>query len=467
MVGRPQVKDSHPLYFFLMQKPKPNEDLAEIVRASASKPARKNLILFIAITLLGGVVWYFFNRSSDSDGKPEFVTDTVKRGRISLIVTAAGNLAPTNQVIIGSVLSGTIDELYVDTNDKVKKDQPLAKLDTSKLEQQTERSRALRLAAKARVTQVEATLNENKASLARQEELLKLSEGKTPSRATMETSRATVARTEADLESAKAAVAGAEADVRAFESDLEKAIICSPVDGVVLSRSIEVGQTVAASFTAPTLFTIAEDLKKMELLVSVSEADIGRVEVGQTATFSVDAWPTRSYTATLKKVAFGSANNNMTSTGESNNNGNDSAATTGIVTYSTELDVANDDLSLRPGMTASVDIAIEDKKDIMVVPNTALRFNPEVAAAIGKPSKSKQTIVETLMPGRNRWRSPSAPKSGARTDEPHVWILKNGKPEMVIVKTGITDGLRTEITGDSLSEGVPIIVSIKPLEKAE
>ena len=449
-----------------MQQPNPNEDLAEIVRGGASKPVRKGLIMLIAIAIISGGVWYYSNRDNDENGEPKFVTEPLKRGHISLIVTAAGNLAPTNQVIVGSELSGTVKELYIDTNDTVKKDQPLAKLDTSKLEQQTERSRASRLAAKARVSQAEATLAENKASLARQEELHKLSEGKTPSRATMENSRATVARAEADLESAKAAVAGAEADVRAFESDLKKAIICSPVDGVVLSRSIEVGQTVAASFTAPTLFTIAEDLKKMELLVSVSEADIGRVEVGQTATFSVDAWPTRSYTATVKKVAFGSANNNTTSTG-SNNNGNNSAASTGIVTYSTELDVANDDLSLRPGMTASVDIAIVDKKDILVVPNSALRFDPEIAAAIGKPKKSDKTIVQTLTPSRGRWRTPTAPKPGARTVEPHVWILKNGKPEMVIVKTGITDGLQTEINDDSVPEGAPIIVSIKPNEKTE
>ena len=239
-------------------------------------------------------------------------TPESKTGRISLIVTAAGNLAPTNQVIVGSELSGTAKEVYVDTNDPVKKGQPLAKLDTSKLDQQTERSRAALLAAKARVSQAEATLAESKAALARQEELHDLSGGKTPSRATMETSRATVARAEADLESAKAAVAGAEAEVRAFERDLEKAIIRSPVDGIVLARSIEVGQTVAASFTAPTLFTIAEDLKKMELLVAVSEADIGRVEAGQTATFSVDAWPSRTYTAKVKKVAFGAVGTGTT-----------------------------------------------------------------------------------------------------------------------------------------------------------
>jgi HlyD family secretion protein len=449
-----------------MQKPKPNEDLTEIVRAGASKPVRKRLIMLLSIALIGGGAWYVSKRNSNADQGPEFVTEPAKRSRISLIVTAAGNLAPTNQVIVGSELSGTVDEVYVDTNDAVKKNQPLAKLDTSKLEQQTERSRASRLSAKARISQAEATLAEGRASLARQEELLKLSDGKTPSKATMENSRATVARAEADLESAKAAVAGAEADVRAFESDLQKAIICSPVDGVVLSRSIEVGQTVAASFTAPILFTIAEDLKKMELLVSVSEADIGRVEVGQTATFSVDAWPTRSYTARVKKVAFGSANN-TTGTGGSNNNGNNSAATTGIVTYSTELDVANEDLSLRPGMTASVDIAIVDKADIVTVPNSSLRFDPEMAIAISKPKKNDKTIVQTLMPSRGRWRTPPAPKPGARTAVSHVWILKNGKPQQIIVKTGITDGLQTEITDDSISEGAPVIVSIKPTEKSE
>jgi len=445
-----------------MRKQKTNEDLAEIVRGAASKPVRKWLITLTLTALVGVGVWYYLNRTRDADGEPEYVSEPVKRGRISLIVTAAGNLAPINQVIIGSELSGTVDEIYVDTNDLVKKDQPLAKLDTSKLEQQTERSRALRLAAKARVSQAEATLAESKAALARQEELLEISGGKTPSRATMENSRATVARSEADLESTKASVAGTEADVRAFESDLQKAIIRSPVDGVVLSRSIEVGQTVAASFTAPTLFIIAEDLKKMELLVSVSEADIGRVEEGQTATFSVDAWPTRSYTATVKKVAFGSANNNTTGTGGGGSNGN-SAAVTGVVTYSAELDVANDDLSLRPGMTASVDIAIVDKQDIVMVPNTALRFDPEAAAAVGKPDESKRTIIQSLVPGRHRWRTPQKVKPGSRTTEPHVWTLKNGKPEQVIVKIGITDGLRTEITDASVSEDTPVIVSIKPV----
>lgn len=445
-----------------MNRPESNEDLATVVQRGRSRPLRKWLLILAGIAVLGGGAWFYLTTNGKDETRAEYVTEPAGLGGISLVVTAAGNLAPTNQVVIGSELSGTIVEVNVDTNDPVKKGQPLAKLDTSKLNQQTERSRAALLAAKARVSQAKATLQEAKAAFSRQQELHQLSGGKTPSRATMETSRATVSRAEADLESAEAAVAGAEAEVRAFERDLEKAIIRSPVDGVVLSRSVEVGQTVAASFTAPTLFTIAEDLRKMELLVSVTEADIGRVEAGQTATFSVDAWPTRSYTATVKKVAFGSNNNQ--STGGGNNNANSSASTTGVVTYSAELEVANDDLSLRPGMTATVDIAIVDKQDILVVPNSALRFDPEAAAAIGKPDETKRTLVQSLSPGgRRHWRrGSSASQGGSASDGPRVFTLANGEPVEIPVTPGITDGRITEITGGSLKPGTLVIVSIKP-----
>jgi HlyD family secretion protein len=387
------------------------------------------------------------------------VTEPAKTGRISLLVTAAGSLAPTNQVVVGSELSGTAQEVYVDSNDTVKKGQPLAKLDTSKLNQQTERSRASLLAAKARVSQAKATLQEAKASYARQQELHAISDGKTPSRATMETALATVSRAEADLESANAAVAGAEAEVRAFERDLEKAIVRSPVDGMVLSRSIEVGQTVAASFTAPTLFTIAEDLRKMELVVSVVEADIGRVAEGQTATFSVDAWPGRSYTAKVKKVAFAAAG----SASSNNNNNNNATASGGIVTYSTELEVDNDDLSLRPGMTATVDIAIVDKPDILVVPNAALRFDPVAAAAVGKPKEDDSTLLQNLSPSRRRWRSLGKSEvRGSDDQDPRVFTLKGGEPVEIHVTPGITDGRFTEITGGDLPPDTPVIVSLKP-----
>ncbi len=441
-----------------MPNPDPTVDLARIIRRGASRPWRKWLVIGLAGTLIVGGLLYYRSRANTSADASEFVTEPVKRGDISLVITASGTLAPTNQVVVGSELSGTAQEVMVDTNDPVKKGQPLAKLDTSKLNQQTERSRAALLAAKANVTQAEATLRESEAALARQQELHRLSGGKTPSQAAMETSLATVARAKADLESSKAAAAGAEAEVRAYERDLEKAIICSPVDGVVLARSIEVGQTVAASFTAPTLFTIAEDLRKMELLVAVAEADIGRVEVGQTATFSVDAWPTRTYTAKVKKVSFGAA----TTTGT-----NGAATTTGgVVTYSTELEVANEDLSLRPGMTATVDIEIVEKKDILTIPNAALRFDPVTAAEIGKPADdTKRTLVQSLSPGGGRrwWRGSNPPKSSPRAKGPRVWTLKDGQPVEVLVEVGISDGRHTELLGNGLTEDMPLIVSVKPL----
>ncbi|MEO5915084.1 MAG: efflux RND transporter periplasmic adaptor subunit [Luteolibacter sp.] len=434
-----------------------SEDLATIVASGASRPLRKWIFITLAVALIGAGVWYYLRRNNGGEQKADYQTGESKIGRISLIVTAAGNLAPTNQIIVGSELSGTAKEVLVDTNDQVKKGQTLAKLDTTKLDQQTDRSRAALLAAKARVSQADATVAESKAALARQEELLEISGGKTPSRATMETSRATLSRAMADLGSAQAAVTGAEADVRAFESDLAKTIIRSPVDGIVLARSIEVGQTVAASFTAPTLFTIAEDLKKMELLVNVSEADIGRIEVGQTATFSVDAWPSRSYTAKVKKVAFGAVGTGTTA------NAATGTASGAVVTYGTELEVTNEDLSLRPGMTATVDIAIVDKRDILVVPNSALRFDPVAAAAIGKPDTTKRTLVQSLSPGGGRrWRGAPPAKAGSSDSTPKVWTLKNGEPLEIKVTPGITDGRVTEITSEGLAAGTPVIISIKP-----
>jgi HlyD family secretion protein len=440
-----------------MTSPDSPQDLATIVASGASRPVRKWIFIIIAIAVIGAPAWYFLKSNGNDEQKADYQTQEARTGRISLIVTAAGNLAPTNQIIVGSELSGTAKEVLADSNDQVKKGQILAKLDTTKLDQQTERSRASLLAAKARVSQAEATLVESRASLSRQEELHQLSGGKTPSRATMETSRATVNRAQADLESAKAAVTGAEADVRSFESDQARSIIRSPVDGIVLARSIEVGQTVAASFTAPTLFTIAEDLKKMELLVNVSEADIGRIEVGQTANFSVDAWPARSYTAKVKKVAFGAVGTGTTA--------KEGAATSNAaVTYSTELEVTNEDLSLRPGMTATVDIAIMDKENILVVPNAALRFDPVAAAAIGKPVDSKRTLVQSLSPGGGRRWGRGAPpaKAGSSDSTPKVWTLKDGEPSEISVTLGITDGKLTEITGGDLTAGTPVIISIKP-----
>lgn len=433
-----------------MSKPDTSEDLATIVARGADHPARKWFIIALCFAALGAGGWYYKSRNKTTHEGPTFLTEPLERGDISIKVTATGTLAPINQVTVGSELSGTAAEIYVDTNDLVKKGQPLAKLDTIKLESQTERSRAVLQAAKARVSQVSATQKEAEANLARLVELHRLSGGQTPSKAEMETAEATVARAVADLESAQASVSQADADLKSIERDLGKTIIRSPVDGTVLTRKLEVGQTVAASFTAPELFIIGEDLRKMELNVAVGEAEIGRLAAGQEAEFEVSAWSQRVYKASVKKVLFGSV------------------ITNNVVTYSTELDVNNDDLSLRPGMTATAEIFVERKENILVVSNAALRFDPEAAAKLGKKEDdSDRTLVQRMSPGGGRWRrggggggstagSPD-PKRGAR-----IWVLQDGKPVEYPVKVGITDDNVTEVTGEGLTEGMSVIVSAKP-----
>lgn len=430
---------------------KASNDLSSLVEKGAEKPLRKWLTI-LGLLLLAGGGYYFYKLKNPADtGEPKFETRSLERGNISIQITATGNLAPTNQVTVGSELSGTAAEVYVDTNDKVTKGQPLAKLDTSKLTQQTNAGQANLVAAQASVTQSEATVVEAEASYRRFEKLHEISGGKTPSQAEMDTSLATVNRAKADLESAKASVAVADANLKNNERDLSKTIIRSPVDGVVLTRSLEVGQTVAASLSAPELFVIAEDLRKMDLVVTVAEADIGRVADGQSASFTVDAWPTRTFNATVKKVAFGSKTTNN------------------VVTYDVELAVANDDLSLRPGMTATADISVAKQENVFLVPNVALRFDPASLQADTNSKEEKKTLVESLGPPK-RFRTPSSPKrlnKGEKGEKPQdtgtIYVLRNGKPEPIKVKTGLTDGRNTEVSSDELKEGAPIILtSIQP-----
>lgn len=405
----------------------------------------------LLVAIGGGGAWWWKQRAGSQTTAPPFMTQPLERGNISLTVTATGNLEPTNQVTVGSELSGAVLEVFVDSNDQVKKGQPLARLDTSRLDRQIEGARAGLGSAKARVAQAQATLREQEATLARQKELHRLSGGKVPSKAEMEGAIASADRAKADLGIASASVGEAEAQIKMHESELAKAIIKSPIDGIVLSRSVEPGQTVAASFTAPELFVIAEKLEQMKLKVAIAEADIGRVEIGQRASFTVDAWPDRSYRANVTKVSFGSA------------------VTDNVVTYQTELEVTNDDLSLRPGMTATADVAVAERDQVLLVPTAALRFTPAPAAGEAKgpaAAQEKGSFVQSLVPMRRR--GPRGPrgqggdqrKGGNRPSQ--IWILKEGKAEPLKVRVGITDGRRTEIEGEGVSEGLPVILRQTP-----
>ena len=428
-----------------MKPPKPEKDLAVIIEEAKPRHPFVKWIIIAAVLAAGAATWYFVFRKSGDKGAPTYTTEVLKRGDLSLTITATGNLEPTNKVTIGSEISGLVKDVLVDTNDRVEKGQELARVDTTKLNQQADRSRAAQLSATSRVALATATLTENEASLQRREELLKLSGGQTPSKADMDAIRATVARSKAELASANAAVSEATATLSANETDLAKAVIRSPVTGIVLKRKVERGQTVAAQFTAPELFIIAENLEKMKLRVGISEADIGKLANGQHAKFTVDTYPDRTFTAEVKKVTYGS---------EVVNN---------VVTYDTELEVPNGDGNLRPGLTATVEIDVGGKKDVLLVPSTALRFDPARAAAAAGPAGGPQrTLVQSLTPGPGRRgfsRDPAPGAAGPLRDTPEVWVLRDGKPVALPVKTGSSDGFFTEVSGDGIAEGLAVIVS--------
>lgn len=435
-----------------------SKDLATIVHGGRSKPIRKWIITIVVLAaIIAGFLYYRSKATEDSD-KPVFVTEPLKRGNLALGITATGNLQPTNKVTVSSELSGIAEAVYVDTNDEVKKGQQIAKLDTRKLDQTTAKTRATLAAAEARVNQAMATVREANANFERLDDLHKLSGGRTPSKAEMDSAAATADRAKADLENLTATVAGAKADLAANESDLSKAVIKSPVDGVVLTRSLEVGQTVAASFNAPELFVIAEDLRKMELLVAVAEADVGQVEGGQNATFTVDAWPGRIYKAKVKKISYGST------------------ILDNVVTYQAELEVSNDDLTLRPGMTATATIDVAKREQVLLVPATALRFHPQDPnEKTNAGPQQKKTFIQSItvqFPRRsNSGRPPGGGAGGGggrgsrggegreeKSGEANIWILSEGKPKQIKVKTGLSDGRNTEIITDELKPGDEIII---------
>ncbi len=380
--------------------------------------------------------WYYWQAQKSSSALPTYVSETVRKGSLTLTVSANGTLQPTRAVNIGSELSGTVKRVLVDVNDRIKIGQILVELDTAKLVDQVTRSRASLLAAQAQEAQSKATVKESQAGLARFEEVARLSGGKVPSATELDSSRANVARAIAAEASASANVNVARATLSTDETNLAKASIRSPINGVVLSRTVDPGNAVAASLQAVTLFSVAEDLTKLRLDVSVDEADVGSVKDGQKATFTVSAYPARRYPASVARVAFGSTK------------------TDNVVTYTANLDVDNTDLSLRPGMTAAATIVSTERTDVLLVPNTALRFSPSAAGAdaAAQPSGS---VISQLMPRMPRTGARKAGGGGAGAKQ--VWILKDGQAVAVAVKAGISDGRMTEITGGDLKEGMAVI----------
>lgn len=438
-----------------------DENLAALLDEPANqrwyrRPALWGGVALVLLIAAGVWVWLANDTANDA---PTYTTQAAARGNLTLAVTANGTMQPTRTINIGSELSGTVLKVNVDVNDRIKKGQVLVELDTAKLRDQIKRSRASVSAANAKVAQTAATVKEASASLGRFEEVARLSGGKVPSKTELDSARASVERAKADAASANAGVTDAIAALSTDEINLSKASIVAPTDGVVLTRSVEPGNAVAASLQAVTLFSVAEDLAQLRLQVYVDEADVGTVAIGQKASFTVSAYSGRKYPAEITRVAFGST------------------ITDNVVTYLTYLGVDNTDLSLRPGMTATATITATPRKDVLLVPNSALRFTPSMTSATASESSSasgdkggsgtgkpaaKSGIVASLVPriprGNTRGSAPGGLSTAATRQ---VWVLRDAVAVAVAVVPGISDGRMTEIVSGDLEAGMLVITDQK------
>ncbi len=397
---------------------------------------KRGLIIALAVIVLLAAALIL--GTGQKSAVPRYKTEQVKEGGLTVIVTATGTLQPTNSVEVGCELSGTVKKVEADYNSRVKIGQVLARLDTTKLEATITQSRASLESAKAKALQSRATVVETRAKLAQLRRVRELSRNKVPSQADMDAAEAAFERAKADEASCIAAVSQARATLQANETDLSKSVIRSPINGVVLTRSIEPGQTVAASMTTPVLFTLAEDLSKMDLQVDVDEADVGKVREGQRATFSIAAYPDRTFEARVAQVRYGSS------------------TTSGVVTYKTVLKVDNADLSLRPGMTATADIIVMEIEKALLIPGSALRFTPPAQAA----EKNSTSLVGALLPRPPKTGSQQRDAAAENKKQQRVWILKNDQLTAIPVTVGAASGSWTEAKAGDLQPGMDVVVDV-------
>lgn len=430
----------------------PDKDLDDFLGAKPQKPWRKWAIrgvIGLGLVLLILLVARCFS----GDEKPNYATREVRTGDLTVSVSATGNLKPVNQVDVGSEQSGKITAVYVDVNDRVTKGQRLAELDTRRLVDTVNQNRAQVAASQAQVAQAHAQVALAKATLDRQENVFRLSGGRVPAKTELDSARANYQSALGSLRAAQAQVSVSRAQLSSAQTNLSIAQIVSPVTGVVLSRDIEPGQTVAASFNAPVLFTIAEDLTKMEVEVAVDEADVGQVKEGQAATFSVDAFPGRTFPARVTRVNVGSNASSSSSTSSSSGSSTAASTTGAVVAYTAVLSIDNEDEILRPGMTATADIVTQELRDVLLVPNSALRFKPDSGAGQGGG-------IASVLPGPRRFRRGGGNRQvnfGAGSSQTVYVVGEDGNPKPIQVVIGASDGARTAVTGGDLKPGMRVI----------
>ena len=380
--------------------------------------------------------------------KPDYITAPVAQESLSLSVTATGNLRPTNQVEVGAEVTGPVDSVTVDVNDRVTKGQVIAIINTEIIDQQIAQARANLNAARAALGQAQATYDIDRVQLARLQEVRRLSDGRVPSQIELEQAEAAVARDKAAVASARANIEAADALLKGNLTTRSRAVIRAPVNGVVLARRIEPGQTVVAAFNTVTLFVIAEDLSEMQLRVSIDEADVGQVKAGQQATFTVDAYPGRRFPARLQRIDLASANTVQGQTGTAT-----AGAGGSVVSYEARLEVQNPDGLLRPGMTATATIATQNTGSALLVPNAALRFRPDAKDEGGGGGVFQPQI------GLEDQKQQATIGEGSRQQ---VQVLQaDGTLKAIEVVTGRSDGRRTVVTSTQLKPGMKVVTGIK------
>jgi HlyD family secretion protein len=425
--------------------------------------------LGLLVVIAGGATWYLRGRQGRAEG-PRFETVQVDRGRIVARVTATGTVSPLVTVQVGSQVSGRIQSLYVDFNSRVKKGQVIAKLDPQLYQAMAEQARANFLAAQANVAKAKAQALDAQRQYERSRTL---ADEKLVSPADRDTAQAGAAAGQAGVEAAEAALAQARASLHQAEVNLAYTTIYSPIDGMVISRTVDVGQTVAAALQAPTLFTIAEDLARMQIDTNVAESDVGKLKAGMDVTFTVDAYPGERFRGQVRQIR------------------NAPQTVQNVVTYDAVIDVANPDLKLKPGMTANATFVYAHRDDVLRVPNAALRFRPPSELQGGRGGRGGgqggpqqgQGQGQGQGPGQGQEKAAGSPEGqGQRQaggpggagagegrhrrgdDEPSdrrtVWALRAGQPTPVRIRPGVTDGSFTEVLEGDLKEGDAVITEM-------
>lgn len=405
------------------------EELKAILDQAARPRARWGLRL-LGLVAVAGLAYGTYLWSAGGT-TVSYTTAEVKPGDLTVIVTATGSVEPTVQVDVSSEQSGTIREVLVDYNSEVKKGDVLARLDTDKLSADLKAKEAALASARATVSKARADEQSAKAKLDR---LTTLVSSRVSTQQDLDTAEYTFQAAEAARQSAEADVISAEAALEQSKLSLSKATIVSPIDGIVLSRDVDTGATVAASLEAPTLFTIAGDLRQMELQVSIDEADVGQVAVGQDATFTVDAFPDQRFPAKITSIRYAAE------------------TVSDVVTYKGILSVANDDLLLRQGMTATADIVVQSITDGLLIPNAALRYAPP-ATTPAETEGGGSGVFSIFRPPRQTPTSAPEPEGSERT----IWVLRNGAPVAINIEIGASDGQNTVIVTGDIKEGDRVI----------